>query len=197
MEFWIYIVVLFSSTIPLVFLLKSRGYLFLNSEFGKLIAFRFLTDILCFIFEIIIENSNPVFHFTLPINFYLIYKIYSKAFNLNSIRFPVFSIIIAVFCFEILNNSIMESNQLINVISYFLISTLGFVVIIKVPLNAYIKNVIFPIIGYYSILFFYSIFEEQIDKSIFLYDYLFYIFAAITLTLNIIFTRTIWLKKVI
>lgn len=91
----------------------------------------------------------------------------------------------------------MESNQLINVISYFLISTLGFVVIIKVPLNAYIKNVIFPIIGYYSILFFYSIFEEQIDKSIFLYDYLFYIFAAITLTLNIIFTRTIWLKKVI
>ncbi len=197
MDFWIYIVVLFSSAIPLVFLLKSRGYLFLNSEFGKLISFRFLTDALCFLFEITIENSNPLFHFTLPINFYLIYNIYSKVYGLKSLKTPLFSVVLGVFCYELYKSSILESNQLINVISYFLISLLGFVIIVKVPFNDYIKNVIFPIVGYYSILFFYSIFEDQIDNSIFIYDYIFYVFAFTTLSLNLIFSRAIWLKKVI
>ena len=90
-----------------------------------------------------------------------------------------------------------QTSSTINIGSYFLISFLGLYGILWNGLTKNSKTIIFPILAYYSILFFYAIFEPYVDKSIFIYDSLFYIFAFITLSLNLIFSRAIWLKKVI
>ena len=74
----LYYFVLFSSIIPLIAIFKTMGVFALKSIFGLLIAFRFLTDFLCFYFETYLNNSNLLFHVTLPINFLLIFLVISQ-----------------------------------------------------------------------------------------------------------------------
>lgn len=175
----------------------TKGNFFIYSVFGSFIIFRFITDLSCFIFELIFGNSNPVFHFTLPINAILIFHLFNNEFNFKNLLIPFYTIITILFIDDLYFNSLFESSSTINIGTYFLISSMGFFGTLLKGLTNNSKTIIFPITAYYSMLFFYAIFEPFVDKSIFIYNSLFYLIALITLSLNLIFSRTIWLKKII
>ncbi|MBP5982266.1 MAG: hypothetical protein KA734_00980 [Fluviicola sp.] len=192
----LYYFVLFSSIIPLIAIFKTKGVFALKSIIGLLIAFRFLTDFLCFYFETYLNNSNPLFHVTLPINFLLIFLVISQEISLKKIQKPIFLIVLIASFFDFSINTIVGPTSIINSVTYFLISSIGSYVIYHIEINTNIKYVIFPLTAYYSLLFFYSLFEEQICKSAELYDSFFIIVASATLLLNVTLTRGLWLKKI-
>lgn len=192
----VYYFVLFSSVIPVLVLIITKRMLYINDVYVQLICFRFLTDILCFCFEYYLHNSNPLFHFTLPINFYLIFKVFSREYRFQKIHMFLFTLILLVFVIEIFPNSIFGTVSYLNLVTNFLISALGCFVIYKVELNRVLNHVVFPITIYYSILFFYSLFQAQIDHSTQLYSSLFIVLASSTLFLNLILSRGLWLMKV-
>lgn len=191
---FLFYLVLFSSILPLmVLLIKGKNAVPLATK--QVLYFRFLTDVLCFFFTIYVKNSNPLFHFTLLINFFLIYHVIRQSYSFQKWNVPILLLPILIFAWEILNNSIFDSIILLNTVTYLLISILGCYVMYRVRLNSYVSYVIFPLTAYYASLFFYALFQEQIDHSVNLYNKLFYVFAALTFLLNFTFTRTIWLKK--
>lgn len=195
-NYWIFYFVLFSSILPLIVLVKTNGVIALTSIVGQFIAFRFLTDVLCFFFETYLNNSNPLFHVTLPLNFLLIFRVFSRDISLKKIQTPVYLIVFITAIIDIANNTIFGPITYNNSVTYFLISIIGSYVIYHVEINSSIKYVIFPVTFYYSVLFFYSLFEVQIDTSTELFESFFLIHASITLLLNLTFTRGLWLKKV-
>jgi hypothetical protein len=192
----LYYFVLFSSIIPLIAIFKTKGVFALKSIIGLLIAFRFLTDFLCFYFETYINNSNPLFHATLPINFLLIFLVFSQEISLKKIQKPIFLIVLIASFLDFSINTIVGPISIINSVTYLLISSIGSYVIYHVEINTNIKYVIFPFTAYYSLLFFYSLFEVQISKSKELYVSFFIIVASATLLLNVTLTRGLWLKKI-
>lgn len=178
-------------------MLKTKGVFYIYQPFGGLLTFRFITDLSCFILEHTLNNSNPVFHFALPINAILTFRVLNYDFNFKNLSLPYYFLVAILFLNDVYNNSFIESSSTINIGTYFLISFLGFYGTLLNGLTKNAKTIIFPILGYYTILFFYAIFEPYVDKSIFIYDSIFYVFAFTTLSLNLIFSRAIWLKKVI
>lgn len=195
-NYWIFYFVLFSSILPLIVLLKTNGVVALTSIVGQFIAFRFLTDFLCFLFETYLNNSNPLFHVTLPLNFFLIFKVFSRDISLKKIQKPVYLIVLISAIIDITNYTIYGPNPIIISVTYFFISIIGSYVIYNVEINPFIRFVIFPITLYYALLFFHGLFVVQIDTSKELFDSFFLIHASITLLLNLTFTRGLWLKKV-
>lgn len=195
-NYWIFYFVLFSSILPLIVLVKTNGVIALTSIVGQFIAFRFLTDFLCFCFETYVNNSNPLFHVTLPLNFLLIFRVFSRDISLKKIQTPVYLIVFITAIIDIANNTIFGPITYNISVTYFLISIIGSYVIYHVEINSSIKYVIFPVTFYYSVLFFYSLFEVQIQTSTELFESFFLIHASITLLLNLTFTRGLWLKKV-
>lgn len=195
-NYWIFIFVLFSSIYPLIAILKTRGVFAIKSIVGLLIVFRFLTDFFCFYFETFLKNSNPLFHFTLPINFLLTFLVFSKEISLKKSQIPIYLIVIIASIIDFKNNTIMGPISIISSVTYFLISIIGSYVIYNVEINNSIKYVIFPLTAYYALLFFYSLFEVQIGNSKELYNTFFIIIASATLLLNITLTRGLWLKKI-
>jgi hypothetical protein len=122
--------------------------------------------------------------------------VFSRDVSLKKIQKPVYLIVFITAIIDIANNTIFGSTTYNNSVTYFLISIIGSYVIYHVEMNSSIKYVIFPITFYYSVLFFYSLFEVQIDRSNELFESFFLIHASITLLLNLIFTSGLWLKKV-
>ncbi|MEO0038239.1 MAG: hypothetical protein RIQ59_1450 [Bacteroidota bacterium] len=195
-NYWIFIFVLFSSIFPLIAILKTRGVFAIKSIVGLFIVFRFLTDFLCFYFETFFKNSNPLFHFTLPINFLLIFLLFSKEISMKKSQIPIYIIVISASILDFKNNTIMGPISIISSVTYLLISIIGSYVIYHVEINNNIKYLIFPITAYYALLFFYSLFEVQIGNSKELYNSFFIIIALATFFLNIIFTKGVWLKRI-
>jgi hypothetical protein len=191
---YLFYFVLFTSIFPLL-ALWVKGHQSIPLAVKLVLYFRFFTDVLCFVFTIYEGNSNPVFHFTLLINFYLIFNVMRQSYSFQKWNIPILLLSFAIFIWEMGNNSLFDSIILLNTLTYLLIAILGCFVIYRIHLNPYVNYVIFPLTAYYACLVFYALFQQEIDHSVRIYDKLFYVFAALTFLLNFTFTRTIWLKK--
>jgi hypothetical protein len=197
-NFWIYNSVLCSSAIPFFtfFVIQRKKVKF--DAFFFFILFRLITDISCLIMENRVGNSNPVFHFTIPINFLFIMYLFNKEIKLsNSIN--VLFTIIAFFLFWLdlfITSSINEVNQFSVLFSYTIIAVFGWIYLYKCQFKKASKNFLIPISIYYTTLIFHALFEIEIENSETIYDFVFLLFAGLTLFLNLSFTRAIWLTKI-
>jgi hypothetical protein len=197
-NFWIYNFVLCSSVIPFItFFLIKRKKVKLD-VFFFFILFRLITDISCLIMENFIGNSNPVFHFTIPINLLIIMFLFNQEIKLSNNLSLLFMIIgIIVFFLDLfVTSSIKEVNQFSVLYSYTIISIFGWIYLYKCQFTNVSKHFLVPISIYYTTLIFHALFEVEIVKSERIYDIIFLLFASLTLLLNLSFTRAIWLRKV-
>ena len=148
--------------------------------------------------ENIVGNSNPVFHFTIPINLLLIMFLFNQDIKLSK-KLSLLLILIGIilFCLDLfVTASINEVNQSSVLYSYTIISILGWVYLYKCQFKNESKHFLIPISIYYTTLIFHALFEVEIGKSERIYDFVFLLFAGLTLLLNLSFTRAIWLRKI-
>jgi hypothetical protein len=194
---WYYLFVLGSSIFPLLalFFKTQIGEKF-NLTFIIFLFVRFLSDFICLFFEHLYGNSNPVFYFSLFVQYLLIIELFYLGLQIK--KFKPHLILLGILLFTVdfvINKSFFYNNYISTVYSYTIFSALGWYYLyngIKIELY---RNVLIPITLFYTPLFFYSIFENKIDNSESLYKTIFFLFSGLTLLLNIFFARAVWLMK--
>ena len=197
-SYWIYNIVLCSSAIPFITFFVTKRKKVKLDIFFFFILFRLITDISCLIMENIVGNSNPVFHFTIPINLLLIMFLFNQDIKLSK-KLSLLLKLIGIILFSLdlfVTASINEVNQSSVLYSYTIISILGWVYLYKCQFKNESKHFLIPISIYYTTLIFHALFEIEIENSETIYEFVFLLFAGLTLLLNLSFTRAIWLRKI-
>lgn len=198
-NYFFYYFVLFSSLIPVLFIGIQRrintNQTRLRSLFFLFILNRFLTDLGVVLFEKLINNTFPVFHFSIIIQFILILEIF---YSIHRYTIPkaIFLIVSLVF-FTLdltVTSSIIKNNHISTMYSYILISGFGIRYLFKFTGDNF-QKIILSSISIYSIAFtFLLFFEELFFTSKELNNYLLNFMALLSLMLNIIFSYALCLK---
>ncbi len=187
-----------SSIIPIIFIgvhrLKSNQNRF-RSIFYIFLLVRFLSDLGNIILEKVINNSFPVFHFSITIQFFLILELF---YMIRKIKIPKTFFNTLAFVFFILDltvtSNVFQNNHLSTMYTYFVISGFGMVYLYNISGDLF-KKIILSSISIYTIAFaFLLCFEEIILKSKELNNYLINFMALLSLMLNIIFSYALCLK---
>jgi hypothetical protein len=184
-----------SSIIPIIFIgvhrLKSNQNRF-RSIFYIFLLVRFLSDLGNIILEKVIDNSFPVFHFSITIQFFLILELFYMIRKIktffNTLAFVFFILDLTV------TSNVFQNNHLSTMYTYFVISGFGMVYLYNISGDLF-KKTILSSISIYTIAFVFLLcFEEIILKSKELNNYLINFMALLSLMLNIIFSYALCLK---
>lgn len=195
----VYYIALFSSCLPLLFLIfqykKIDFSLTENQLVSLLISSKFLFDILVFVFEKIYCNSLPIFHVSVIIEFILIMSIlkrihYFSLFNLFIFIGVSVSLLDATFI-----SSIFSSNIFSSVINFgLLIFYSGKILSIqKISKKDELFNA--TIFLYYTVALTYTVFQKFHIQKTTVSDFAFYFFAFATIAYNFSFTKITCILK--
>ena len=117
---------LFSSVLPLSIGFLKRSNTRIRRVFFLLLLVRALTDIGSFVFEKVISNSFPIFHFSILIQFALILELF---FLIESFKIPKsFFLLLGLVFFTLdltVTSNIMENNHFSTMYTYTVISGFG------------------------------------------------------------------------
>lgn len=190
---------LLSSIIPVFLIgvhrLKSNQNRF-SAIFYIFLFIRFLTDLGNIILERVINNSFPVFHFSIIIQFFLILEFFFKlhSFKISKTFFNILAFVFFISDLTLTSN-IFENNHLSTMYTYIVISGFGILYLFNISGNLF-QKIILSSISIYTIAFtFLLFFEEIILRSKELNNYLLNFMALLTLMLNIIFSISLCLKS--
>lgn len=144
---WYYLFVLGSSVFPLLalFFKTQIGEKF-NLTFIIFLFVRFLSDFICLFFEQLYGNSNPVFYFSLFVQYLLIIELFYLGLQIK--KFKPHLILLGILLFTVnfvINKSFFYNNYISTVYSYTIFSALGWYYLyngIKIELY---RNVLIPI----------------------------------------------------
>lgn len=195
-----YYFVLFSSWIPVIFIVIQRrintNQTRLKSLFFLFIVSRCLTDLGVIILEKLIINTFPVFHFSVIIQFILILELFYSIhrYTIPKSVFVILSVVFFTLDLTVTSN-ITQNNHISTMYSYIVISGFGIGYLFKYH-GDYFQKIILSSTSIYSIAFtFLLFFEELFFSSKELNNYLLNFMALLSLSLNLIFSYTLCLKS--
>ena len=187
---------LFSSVLPLSIGFLKRSNTRIRRVFFLLLLVRALTDIGSFVFEKVISNSFPIFHFSILIQFALILELF---FLIESFKIPKsFFLLLGLVFFTLdltVTSNIMENNHFSTMYTYTVISGFGINYLYNMK-GDFFNRILFSSISLYTIAFTFLLFFEEIifttkELIIILMNFM----ALLSLALNFIFSYALCLKS--
>jgi hypothetical protein len=187
--YFIFYTVLFSSSLPVIFLLKNSKKIEEINEENKLfvlfLIFRFLTDISVFIFSKIYGNSFPVFYFSVICEFLILVNLFDKAYSLKYRKLLYLIGFISLIIDLLLTMSLFTDNVYSTLITFFLIIVITGKMIITNNTSPKNELLVYSIFLYYILALSYTFFQKFNFQTELLNDIAFYFFALATFLFNI------------
>ncbi len=187
--YFIFYTVLFSSSLPVIFLLKNSKKIEEINEENKLfvlfLIFRFLTDISVFIFSKIYGNSFPVFYFSVICEFLILVSLFDKAYSIKYRKLLYLIGFISLIIDLLLTMSLFTDNVYSTLITFFLIIVITGRMIITNNTSPKNELLVYSIFLYYILALSYTFFQKFNFQTELLNDIAFYFFALATFLFNI------------
>ena len=187
--YFIFYTVLFSSSLPVIFLLKNSKKIEEINEENKLfvlfLIFRFLTDISVFIFSKIYGNSFPVFYFSVICEFLILISLFDKAYSIKYRKLLYLIGFISLIIDLLLTMSLFTDNVYSTLITFFLIIVIAGRMIITNNTSPKNELLVYSIFLYYILALSYTFFQKFNFQTELLNDIAFYFFALATFLFNI------------
>lgn len=187
--YFIFYTVLFSSSLPVIFLLKNSKKIEEINEENKLfvlfLIFRFLTDISVFIFSKIYGNSFPVFYFSVICEFLILVSLFDKAYSIKYRKLLYLIGFISLIIDLLLTMSLFTDNVYSTLITFFLIIVIAGRMIITNNTSPKNELLVYSIFLYYILALSYTFFQKFNFQTELLNDIAFYFFALATFLFNI------------
>jgi hypothetical protein len=187
--YFIFYTVLFSSSLPVIFLLKNSTKIEEFYEENKLfilfLIFRFLTDISVFIFSKIYGNSFPVFYFSVICEFLILVNLFDKVYPLKHKKFLYLLGFISSIIDLLLTMNLFSDNVYSTIITFVLIIGITGKIIISNNTTRENELLVYSIFLYYILALSYTFFQKFNFQTELLNDIAFYFFALATFVFNI------------
>jgi hypothetical protein len=187
--YFIFYTVLFSSSLPVIFLLKNSTKIEEFYEENKLfilfLIFRFLTDISVFIFSKIYGNSFPVFYFSVICEFLILVNLFDKVYPLKHKKFLYLLGFISSIIDLLLTMNLFSDNVYSTLITFVLIIGITGKIIISNNTTRENELLVYSIFLYYILALSYTFFQKFNFQTELLNDIAFYFFALATFVFNI------------
>lgn len=187
--YFIFYTVLFSSSLPVIFLLKNSAKIEEFYEENKLfilfLIFRFLTDISVFIFSKIYGNSFPVFYFSVICEFLILVNLFDKVYPLKHKKFLYLLGFISSIIDLLLTMNLFSDNVYSTLITFVLIIGITGKIIISNNTTRENELLVYSIFLYYILALSYTFFQKFNFQTELLNDIAFYFFALATFVFNI------------
>ena len=187
--YFIFYTVLFSSSLPVIFLLKNSTKIEEFYEENKLfilfLIFRFLTDISVFIFSKIYGNSFPVFYFSVICEFLILVNLFDKVYPLKHKKFLYLLGFISLIIDLLLTMNLFSDNVYSTLITFVLIIGITGKIIISNNTTCENELLVYSIFLYYILALSYTFFQKFNFQTELLNDLAFYFFALATFVFNI------------
>lgn len=197
--YFIFYTVLFSSSLPVIFLLKSSAKIEEFYEENKLfilfLIFRFLTDISVFIFSKIYGNSFPVFYFSVICEFLILVNLFDKVYPLKHKKFLYLLGFISLIIDLLLTMNLFSDNVYSTLITFVLIIGITGKIIISNNTTRENELLVYSIFLYYILALSYTFFQKFNFQTELLNDLAFYFFALATFVFNISLTYVVCTVK--
>jgi hypothetical protein len=197
--YFIFYTVLFSSSLPVIFLLKNSAKIEEFYEENKLfilfLIFRFLTDISVFIFSKIYGNSFPVFYFSVICEFLILVNLFDKVYPLKHKKFLYLLGFISLIIDLLLTMNLFSDNVYSTLITFVLIIGITGKIIISNNTTRENELLVYSIFLYYILALSYTFFQKFNFQTELLNDLAFYFFALATFVFNISLTYVVCTVK--
>jgi hypothetical protein len=197
--YFIFYTVLFSSSLPVIFLLKNSTKIEEFYEENKLfilfLIFRFLTDISVFIFSKIYGNSFPVFYFSVICEFLILVNLFDKVYPLKHKKFLYLLGFISLIIDLLLTMNLFSDNVYSTLITFVLIIGITGKIIISNNTTRENELLVYSIFLYYILALSYTFFQKFNFQTELLNDLAFYFFALATFVFNISLTYVVCTVK--
>ena len=197
--YFIFYTVLFSSSLPVIFLLKNSTKIEEFYEENKLfilfLIFRFLTDISVFIFSKIYGNSFPVFYFSVICEFLILVNLFDKVYPLKHKKFLYLLGFISLIIDLLLTMNLFSDNVYSTLITFVLIIGITGKIIISNNTTCENELLVYSIFLYYILALSYTFFQKFNFQTELLNDLAFYFFALATFVFNISLTYVVCTVK--
>ncbi|MEY2703780.1 MAG: hypothetical protein RLY43_2419, partial [Bacteroidota bacterium] len=162
--YFIFYTVLFSSSLPVIFLLKNSTKIEEFYEENKLfilfLIFRFLTDISVFIFSKIYGNSFPVFYFSVICEFLILVNLFDKVYPLKHKKFLYLLGFISLIIDLLLTMNLFSDNVYSTLITFVLIIGITGKIIISNNTTRENELLVYSIFLYYILALSYTFFQK-------------------------------------
>lgn len=197
--YFIFYTVLFSSSLPVIFLLKNSAKIEEFYEENKLfilfLIFRFLTDISVFIFSKIYGNSFPVFYFSVICEFLILVNLFDKVYPIKHKKFLYLLGFISLIIDLLLTMNLFSDNVYSTLITFVLIIGITGKIIISNNTTRENELLVYSIFLYYILALSYTFFQKFNFQTELLNDLAFYFFALATFVFNISLTYVVCTVK--
>ncbi len=187
--YFIFYSVLFSSLLPLFFLVKNstkiKDFYKENKPFSLFLIFRLLTDISVFLSSTIFENSMPVFHFSVIIEFILLILLLNHIHTINSKKLIILFGIVSFIADLTLTSDLFSNNLFSSIVTFGLVIGITGKMIIRNNTSSKDELLVYSIFLYYILALSYTFFQKFNFQTELLNDIAFYFFALATFVFNI------------
>lgn len=187
--YFIFYSVLFSSLLPLFFLVKNstkiKDLYKENKPFSLFLIFRLLTDISVFLSSTIFENSMPVFHISVIIEFILLILLLNHIHTINSKKLIILFGIVSFIADLTLTSDLFSNNLFSSIVTFGLVIGITGKMIIRNNTSSKDELLVYSIFLYYILALSYTFFQKFNFQTELLNDIAFYFFALATFVFNI------------
>jgi len=187
--YFVFYTVLFSSSFPLISIYqKTTNKAFHSYENKALVYFllaRVLTDLSVFIFGRYFENSMPVFHLSVLIEFILLILLLNHIHTINSKKLIVLFGIVSFVADLTLTSDLFSNNLFSSIVTFGLVIGITGKMIISNNTTPKNELLIYSLFLYYILALSYTFFQKFNFQTELLNDIAFYIFALATFVFNI------------
>jgi len=187
--YFIFYSVLFSSLLPLFFLVKNstkiKDFYKENKPFSLFLIFRLLTDISVFLSSTIFENSMPVFHISVIIEFILLILLLNHIHTINSKKLIILFGIVSFIADLTLTSDLFSNNLFSSIVTFGLVIGITGKMIIRNNTSSKDELLVYSIFLYYILALSYTFFQKFNFQTELLNDIAFYFFALATFVFNI------------
>ena len=187
--YFVFYTVLISSSFPLISIYqKTTNKAFHSYENKALVYFllaRVLTDLSVFIFGRYFDNSMPVFHFSVLIEFILLIIILNRIHAINPKQLIILFGVVSFVADLTLTSDLFSNNLFSSIVTFGLVIGITGKMIISNNTTPKNELLIYSLFLYYILALSYTFFQKFNFQTELLNDIAFYFFALATFVFNI------------
>jgi hypothetical protein len=164
--------------------------------FTLLLSTLFVTNTIYVVLEKTIQNSNPVFHFSIPIQFLLVLEMFYLTGFFHRFKALLRGLTLLFFILDLLQpNHLLDNNHFSTIYTFAAIVLLGLIYVYKSPRSSFQSSVLIPIMLCYTPMFIFALFESSIQDSTYLTEIVLPLHITMNLLLYGSFVRALYVWR--
>lgn len=164
--------------------------------FTLLLSTLFVTNCLNVVLEKTIQNTYPVFHFSIPLQFILIVEMFYLTGFFHRFKALLRGLTLLFFILDLLQpNHLLANNHYSTLYTFATIVILGLIYVYKSPRSSFQSSVLIPIMLCYTPMFIFALFESSIQDSPFLTGIVLPLHVTMNLLLYVSFARALYVWR--